>query len=180
MIRARSALLAIALGMLPWTGDISQARAEAVPEYEMKAAYLYNFALLTHWPADMNTIRLCVYGKDRFGGALEKMARNSPPNRRIVLTYLAQLGEARDCQILFVDRSAQPSGSDTAQLASLAGQPILTVTDSPDLFGHGIMIGMFMEKNRLVFDVNQTLAVDTNLSLSSKMLRVARRVINED
>lgn len=154
------------------------AMAEPVPEYEMKAAYLYNFALLTHWPSSTNTIRLCVYGKDRFGGALEKMVQNSPQNRRIVLTYLAQINEARECQILFVDRSALETSADAAMFAPLAGHPILTVTDSPDLFGRGAMVGLFMENNRLVFDVNQTQASVTNLSLSSKMLRVARKIIN--
>jgi hypothetical protein len=162
------------------------AYAEPVPEYQMKAAYLYNFALLTTWPAGLDyesnkkleaykSVKICVLGDDSFGGALQQLTRNSSSNIRITLSYLANMNNVQDCQILFIDVSTLDNP--TAMLKKLEKTPVLTVTDNLDLFNAGAMIGVFLENKRLVFDVNYTQISNAQLSMSSKLLRVARKVL---
>lgn len=167
-------VLQVILGVALSVGG-GHARAEPVPEYQMKAAYLYNLATFTTWPAQSGTsVRLCVLGQDRFGGALEKLTRNAPTGVRITLTYLSGLQDVRACQIMFIDGSERDNASNI--LKQLEGLPILTVTDSPELFRTGVIVGLFLENRRLSFDVNYHLAQSASLSMSSKLLRVARNV----
>jgi hypothetical protein len=149
--------------------------AGPVPEYEMKAAYLYNFATLTTWPSQTDkNVRLCVLGKDNFGNALEGLTRNSTGGIKITLSYLPNIEAAKTCNVLFIDGSERGNASEI--LKQLEKLPVLTVTDSLDLFQSGTMIGMFLENNRLAFEVNYALAQNAKLTMSSQLLRVARKV----
>lgn len=157
------------------------AAADPIPEYEMKAAYLYNFAAFTEWPASVskstapNPVRLCILGGDNFGGALEKLARTQNNRIRIQLSYLADISNASNCHMLFINNSDIKNAADIVK--HLENSPILTVSDSEELFRAGLMIGLFLEDKRLTFDVNYARAGDAQLTISSKLLRVARRVI---
>jgi hypothetical protein len=152
------------------------ATAGPIPEYEMKAAYLYNFASLTSWPEHQSgQIRLCVLGKDSFKGGLEKLASSTTGRLSINLTYLPHLKASSDCQMLFIDSSEQANAEDILQY--LENQPILTVTDNLEIFNSGAMIGLFVENKRLIFDVNYLQTKNAQLTVSSKLLRVARRVL---
>jgi hypothetical protein len=156
------------------------AMADAIPEYEMKAAYLYHFATFTDWPVSAtnstpnNTVRLCILGNDNFGGALEKLTRNQSGDMRITLSYLANIKEVNICQMLFINTSELKNAADI--INKLDKSPILTVTDSDDLFHAGVMIGLFLDNKRLVFDVDYTQTKNAQLNMSSKLLRVARKV----
>ena len=155
---------------------VRTAMAEPIPEYEMKAAYLYNFAAFTTWPLQQDKkIRLCVLGKDSFGGSLEELTKNTIGDKHIVLSYLPNMQVAGNCQILFVDTSERPNATEI--LNQLRGAPVLTVTDNEDLFNAGAMIGLFVENRRLVFDINYAQAKHSRLAISSKLLRIARKVL---
>ncbi|MDP3742762.1 MAG: YfiR family protein [Methylotenera sp.] len=163
------------------------ANAEPVPEYQIKAAYLYNIAALTTWPIDSNhsgssgnirlndAVKICVLGNDSFGGALQQLIRNSSSSVQITLSYLANMNNVHDCQILFIDVSALDNPAE--MLKKLEKMPVLTVTDNLDLFNAGAMIGLFLDNKRLALDVNYKQANNAQLSISSKLLRVARRVL---
>ena len=57
------------LGLLTYA---PAAKSDDLPEYRLKAAFLYNFAAFTEWPADVgSTLNLCVYGQDPFGEDLD-------------------------------------------------------------------------------------------------------------
>jgi hypothetical protein len=150
--------------------------AEPIPEYQMKAAYLYNFAAFTTWPTPPNNaVRLCVLGNDSFGGALDKLTKNPSGGVRIVLSYLSDVNDVNHCQILFIDASELHNSANI--MKHLDRFPVLTVTDNPDMFQAGAMIGLFLDNKRLTFDVNYVQAKNAQLSISSKLLRVARRVL---
>lgn len=179
MIRVRSLLrfaVAICLAVVyqsAWTGP--------VPEYEMKAAYLYNFAMFTEWPDDAvtsapaSTVRLCLLGDDNFGASLTNLARTRNKGVRIQLSYLADVKDVSGCHILFVDSSERKNAGYIAQ--TLANSPVLTISDNEELFRAGLMVGMFLDNKRLAFDVNYTKTNDAKIMISSKLLRVARQVI---
>jgi len=171
-------LLFLSLLSAAWLACSSHAAmAAAVPEYEMKAAYLYNFASLTSWPKDVapnRTIKLCVLGNDSFGGALEKLTRTNIGNLRMSLSYLANIKDVQTCHMLFIDASEVKNAAEI--MAQLEKTPVLTVTDSYELFLSGVMIGLFLDNKRLLFDINYARAQNAQLTISSKLLRVARTV----
>src|SRR5690606_11584564 len=67
-------------------GGAAPARAGEPPEYQLKAAFLYNFALFTEWPADtVNTLRLCIHGRDPFGPELDDLQGRPVRERQIIV-----------------------------------------------------------------------------------------------
>ena len=154
--------------------------ADPIPEYEMKAAYLYNFAIFTEWPDSVlkntsaNTVRVCILGNDNFGDSLTNLTRARSNGVRIQLSYLADIKNVSNCQILFVDGSELKNAEFI--LKELENKPILTVSDSEELFRAGLMVGMFLDNKRLAFDVNYIQTNRVKLMISSKLLRMARLV----
>lgn len=153
-----------------------------IPEYDMKAAYLYNLAMFTEWPessinnsATNNTVRLCILGNDSFGASLSSLSRSRNTGMKIQLSYLTDVKRADFCQILFIDKSEIKNTESVLKL--LENKSILTVTDNEELFRMGLMVGIFLDKNRLVFDINYALASTAKIIISSKLLKMARSVI---
>src|ERR1019366_9863088 len=111
-LRTRWMLLGIALLLL--LAGPALALAQAVSEYQVKAAYLYNFAKFVDWPAESFTrplapIRLCVLNDRVFESQLEQIVNGKNINGRPVMAIAVQNGEeSRDCQILYIDSSQQP------------------------------------------------------------------------
>lgn len=153
----------------------SSASADPIPEYAMKAAYLYNFALFTEWPAlPDDNLNLCVLGKDPFGTALDAVEGKPVRGLRLTVNRIGKTGSIEHCQILFL---RETEGVNIRRLlADLEEAPVLTVTDNDSLMQAGVMIGMTIENKHLTFDINAEAARRAHLSLSSKLLRLARTV----
>lgn len=151
-------------------------RAGDLPEYRLKTAFIYNFALFTEWPAAVGgTLKLCVYGADPFGGELDGLQGKTVGARRIAVQPKATLEELPGCQIVFV---TQATASHVPRvLAALAGQPVLTVADSPAAANQGVMLNMTIAKSKISFEANLRAARAAQLNLSSKLLRLATEVI---
>lgn len=158
------------------------AKSAPIPEYEMKAAYLYNLAIFTNWPANKvnsttdNSVRICVLGNDSFGESLSHLSRSRNTGMKIKLSYLSDAKEADFCQMLFIDQSEMKNSGSVLKL--LENKSILTVTDNEEMFHKGLMVGIFLNANRLVFDINNGLANDAGITISSKLLKMARHVID--
>ncbi len=172
-VRAWLGLLALALGL-----GVSGARAaDDLPEYRLKAAFLYNFALFTEWPADVgNTLRLCVFG-DR---SLRQRARRSAGQggRRAQHCVAAQ-DRHRWAEGLpdRLHRPRRPSGQLPRVLEALEGQTVLTVADSPGAARQGVALNMAVVQNKVSFEANLRAARAAKVNLSSKLLRLATEVI---
>lgn len=90
------------------TGGNIGAQEAVVKEYQIKAAYLYNFAKFVEWPAQSFTnaeapLVIGVWGENPFGGELEAIAQKHQINGRpIVIRYVTSRQEAagRTCCFL--------------------------------------------------------------------------------
>ncbi|XAH24801.1 YfiR family protein [Xylophilus sp. GW821-FHT01B05] len=152
----------------------------AVPEYTMKAAYLYNFALLTAWPAASSSaaepFRLCLYGQDEFGPALDVLNGKDVNGQTVRVLRIDRAEDALQCRLIFI---GETDARRTARLAAVLGRaPILTVTDADVARSIGAVISLRPEDRRLSFEVNASAARQANLQLSSKLLRLAARVVS--
>lgn len=153
--------------------------AGALPEYTIKTGYLYNFAMLTKWPASSAGahLELCHMGNGDFGATLASLQDKLVNNRRINVRRIDAPGETKDCHVLFVtdvELSHIPR-----IMSEVAGQPVLTVTDDENVARAGAAIYMRPEQQRLVFEINNSAARRVNLNISARLLRLARGGGNE-
>ncbi|MGO8856680.1 MAG: YfiR family protein [Steroidobacteraceae bacterium] len=171
----RSALLLASLMAMALASFAPRAWCDDLPEYRLKAAFLYNFALFTDWTADVGpTLNVCVYGQNPFGPEIDGLEGKAVGERLIAVHRLTDLEPLRRCQLVFIADAA--NGSLPRVLASLHGAPVLTVADSPGAVDQGVALNMSVVNNRITFEANLAAARDAKLSLSSKLLRLATKV----
>ena len=155
------------------------AQSARAPEYQVKAAFLYNFAKFVEWPSpalsSSTSFRICVLGRDPFGDALSNIVQGKAISGHSILSMQVQsAAEARSCHVLFLSQSDPETLKQG--LERLRGLPILTVGESPDFLPLGGMINFVLEQDRVRFEINLAAAERHHLKLSSKLLAVARVV----
>jgi hypothetical protein len=154
-------------------------RAQGISEYQVKAAYLYNFAKFVDWPDDSFAsptapIRLCVLNDRSFQTQLEQIVIGKNIIGHPVLAIPVETGEeSRDCQVLFISSSRQPRHI----FDSLQGASVLTVGETTGFLDEGGMINFIIEGNQVHFQVNQKAATKARLRMSSRLLSLAKVVI---
>jgi hypothetical protein len=160
---------------------VSRAAAEKIPgsaaEYEVKAAYLLNFARFVEWPDsafenDTSEIRVGVLGPGQPDRKVELgMEERSIRGRPIRVVWLEGLDAVTSCHIVFVPGAAvHPKGI----LAATAGKPILTVGENDSFAARGGVIQLYLEDQVVRFEINRAAAERNGLKISSRLLSLAR------
>jgi hypothetical protein len=169
MKKLRIIFLVIALSFF-----LSNGVTHAQPtEYQVKAAFLYNFARFTTWPSQdaQPFFNICVLGSDPFGEALDALEGKTIGDNPIKVSRRREISEA-DCQVLFISRSEQ--GNLSTILEALAGSPVLTVSEIEGFTEHGGAIQFYAEKNKVRFKINQRAAEELGLKISSHLLKLGK------
>jgi hypothetical protein len=158
----------------------STVRADPSKEYGIKAAFLYNFTQFVDWPtnsfADANApLTIGILGNDPFGDALDEIVRGEKANGHPLVVKRFQAGEPiTDCHILFISQSEAKRINEI--LEDLKGRCVLTVGETDGFAQSGGMIRFVTEKNKIRLRINVDAAHAVNLSLSSRLLRLAEIV----
>jgi hypothetical protein len=168
------------LAATPSTGSPPR---DPLPEYPVKAAFLYHFVEFVEWPEASPlppaTVTIGVLGRDPFGDVLDKaILQKLPAGRTLVIRRFARASDLEPCAILFISSSEMPHLPEI--LARLQGAPVLTVGEADRFARHGGMIGFFLEDNRVRLEVNRFAVEKAGLRVSSKLLAVARLVKPDD
>jgi hypothetical protein len=178
------ALLRVWLAALPLALLLAvpgAAPAQTVPEYDVKAAFLYNFTKFVDWPPaafpDPNSLRICVLGDDPFGHSLQAVEGEQVANHKLIVTRTDSISRPGGCQILFISRSEQ--GRLKQILAAVKGSPVLTVGDTEKFVDQGVIINFILDGSKVRFEINTGAADQAGLRISSKLLQLARRVVTE-
>ena len=147
-------------------------------EYQVKAAFLLNFAKFVDWPpaayanADSPTT-ICILGKDPFGRGIDDLVQGETVNgRKLVVQRISRAPAAHACQIVFT----QQSGKESAEILAGLGPGVLTVGEGESFVRGGGIIAFLVENRHVRFDIDQKAAEAADLKLSSKLLAVARSV----
>jgi len=155
--------------------------AETSREYQIKAAFLFNFAQFTEWPPeafpekDSPLVIGVLSTIDPFGGFLDETVKNEAvQGRRLLVKHFTRVAELETCHILYIGQSE--SRRLERVVYELKAKPVLTVSDITDCASRGLMIGFVNERNKIRFKINAAAARAANLSLSSKLLRAAKIV----
>jgi len=144
-------------------------------EYQVKAAMLYNFTRFISWPDTTGPVlRLCVVGDDPFGTALTAIDGEPVDSRTVTVARGVDPGSLEHCQVVFVSRSAQRMLPEL--LAALADRPVVTIGEGPDFVAQGGTIGLVVVDGKVRFDINAEGLKQRGVRISSKLLRLARRV----
>ncbi len=149
--------------------------ADAVTEYDLKAAYLLNFASYVEWPNPPEPVTICVYGDNPFKAAtIATLLEAKAGQINADFTYPRRLEPLTDCKILYLALSEQEHFGKI--IALLRNAPVLIVTDVQDGLPQGAMINLIAESNRLAFEINIGTVLASKLKISSKMLKLAKTV----
>jgi len=154
-----------------------------MPEYDVKAAYLFNFGKFVRFaPSDASIKRqdfdICIVGEDPLGHALDELTVDEQlDGKRVRVVRVKTAVEARGCAVAYISAS---EGSHIANdLEALRGQAVLTVSDAPRFLEHGGMIQFVLVANHVRFAVSLNAVRSAQLSLSSELLKVALSVNGE-
>jgi hypothetical protein len=168
------------------------AYAAPVNEYELKTAYLYNFALFTTWPSTWppeagGTMSICTLGQDQFGASIDQLNGRKVRGKRLLVRRAITTEEAASCHIVYISSSEHQNLPKI--LGALRKTSVMTVTDRPvdrpttvevDEEGNAVpqrcTITLVLENKRLQFEVDSAQAKHAGLLLSSRLLYLARHV----
>jgi hypothetical protein len=162
------------------SAGLIQCHAQAISEYQVKAAYLYNFAKFIEWPpADFasaaSPFEFCVFNDQTFVEQLTQTVKDKTVAGRMVrVVPVKSAVEARSCHILFI------SSSQNAQakiIEALRDTNVLTVGETKGFVEEGGMINFVLQDSRVQFQVNHKAANQAGLQISSRLLSVAKLVI---
>jgi YfiR/HmsC-like len=166
------------LSILLFSGGLQLSAQNTIsPEYQIKAVFLFNFARFVDWPpkafsTSETPMVIGVLGEDPFDGYLDETVRGEKVNgRSLVVQRYRRVSDIKICHVLFISRSE--AGSLDSVLASLKNRPILTVADIDGFTSRGGMIQLGKEKNKIRMHINLRAAKAADLTISSKLLRVA-------
>jgi hypothetical protein len=172
-----------------------QARAdsEKSKEYQIKAAFLYNFINFVDWPKEKTTdnndlITIGIIGRDPFGKAFEPLKNKQAKGKKVLIKRYISLKESklskdqvegiRKCHLLFVCRSEKEQFRSIINIVK--DQNVLIVGDMNNFLKSGGMVNFVIEEQKIRFEINNNAAKQAKLNIRSKLLRLAKKVIGEE
>ena len=153
-------------------------------EYDLKAAFLFNFAQFVDWPADAfpspsTPITIGILGEDPFGRSIDEVvAQETAHGRALVVRRYPAADRIDACHILFI--AASEAGRMESVLALLARRSILTVGETKEFTEHSGIITFGVKQHRLRLRINMAAARAARLTISSKLLRQSEIVGDKD
>ena len=139
-------------------------------EYNLKAAYLYNFTKFVYWPSkNTTTFNICLIGNDSFGDALDPIKNKVAQGKKIQIFRNLKISQSLEhCYIIYFSLS---TAIKKIQNTNLKG--ILTIGEHDSFIYRGGMIQLFKNNHRIRFKINKQNIEKNNLGISAKLLELA-------
>jgi len=176
-IRVGVMLLAIVCAAL--AGEAAPAFASGttnarMDEYRVRAAFLLKFAKFVQWPRD-GSLTFCVTGDEEFGFAITTTAgaANGGNGRDVVVRNVSPKGDFSKCDMVYVGRDATKYTAEI--LKQIESVPVLAIGESDAFLNEGGIVRVFVEDNKIRFQVNGSTAEKRGLKISSQLLSLAAR-----
>jgi hypothetical protein len=170
-----SYFLLLQITIMPAQADVRSDRA-----LEIQAAFLVKFTSYVKWPPGTFSrpdapVVIGIFGRDPFGSVIDTIARSYTTSGRYVeIRRCTDLVLLCTCNIIFVAPSAMVRLEEV--VATVSGQPVLLVGDSPGFLDHSGIINFIMVGDRIRFDISRANCLKAGLEISSKLLKVANAV----
>jgi len=179
--RVRARLVSLCIALLVCFPGHYLSCAQTVSEYQVKAAYLYNFAKFVEWPArdfpsPTAPVRFCVLNDQAFELKLNQIVKGKAIAGRPANVISVQNGEqSRSCHILFINSSQDRDAQHILEV--LRDTSVLTVGETKGFIEEGGIINFVLQDDSVQFQVNHKVAKQVGLSISSRLLAVAKFVL---
>jgi YfiR/HmsC-like len=174
-----SVFLLVALAAAMFAQNTPDATPDS-SEYFVKAGFIYNFAKLVEWPASLSQpgrpVMIGVLGNDSFASILEGVVSGKNIDGRPFIVRRLKSKEIKDCSchILFIASSESARADEIIQM--FKNSSVLTVAEAPDFARRGGIINFTPEDNKVRFEVNVDAARQSMLTISSRLLSLAKIV----
>ena len=158
-------------------------QGQLVDEYQLKAAYMYNFAKFVDWPADAlgdrtRPFAICVLGQTPLSQALrDALSGKVWDQRPLEFRQISDSSQAGKCQILFISLADKQTRLVLAEVKPL---PVLTVGESEDFINQGGVVRFLLDGARVRLEFNLDAADSARLRVSAKLLGLAKAVRRAD
>lgn len=172
---------ALAVGLWSLLPFASAAALASPTEYDVKAAFLFNFAKFVTWPPDAFAgpnapLVIGVLGENPFGNELARLAADlriqGRPLRVKEATNAVQL---RGCHVIFISDSERERLPQIVEALRQARSPTLTVGEADLFLRAGGMIRFMVEQHKVRFEIDPENAAAAGLVISSKLLSLGLR-----
>ncbi|MBN2018817.1 MAG: YfiR family protein [Sedimentisphaerales bacterium] len=169
-------------------------------EYNVKAAFIYNFIKFTDWPDDIpaesNTITIGILGDDPFGNSFSAVENTFIKGKKLIIKRFGRFSDLckngdnkekntcaasdilKKCHLLFVCKSEKEQLEQI--IGTVASDSILTVGEYDGFIEAGGIINLIPFENKIAFEISMVAAKKANLKISSQVLRLAKRVISKE
>lgn len=154
------------------------AQASPDKEHRVQAVFLFNFAQFVDWPESAfhgpkDPLVVGILGDDPFEDFLDEVVKGeSVRDRPIVVKRFKRVEDIKECHVLFI--GAKEAAILDGMVGALKERKILTVGESRDFLAQGGMIRFVEEDGKVRFKINLEAVQDAELSVSSKLLKVAQ------
>jgi hypothetical protein len=178
----RNKIFAVCLLMaiqFPHISGNGQASQHSPPtEYEVRAAFLYNFIKFVEWPEDvfqdsLSPIVIGIIGQDPFGELMEALIKKRTiQSRTIIVKRFDRIEDYQYCHVLYLgfrERRYQ-----VTILKHLQKTPVLTIGDSEEFTRLGGMIKFIVTGKQVGFEINLNAVERSRLEISAKLLKLAK------
>lgn len=155
---------------------ITPARSEENNPSAVKVAYIYNIAKFTRWPESTwnepkDPFILCSYGEDDVSHELTILDNKKIDDHPITVVNVQNDQDFQDCNALYI--STDDSRVYRYLLSQIDQQTVLTITDESPFFDAGGFVNLVRENQRLRFQISNQQLANTQLILSSKLLKLS-------
>ncbi len=152
-------------------------------EYQIKAKYLYNFARFVDWPDQTFTHSdspyiIGILGEDPFGIDIDKTVEGKKvKNRNFIIRRFKNLETLEYCHILYIGIDDHKRRKIVVE--RLKGENILTVSDKKNFAHNGGLINFIIKEKKIRFQINLRAVKESDILISSKILRQADIINNQ-
>lgn len=148
--------------------------AQEKPVHEIHSQMMYNFIKYVQWPNETEggEFVVGVMGDDDVLNTLKQWYDGKPKgSKKYVIKKIASAAEASTCSVVYLGRSKSNQFEEIKN--SIAGKPVLTITNGNGLAQKGSCINFKIIDGKLKFEMNQGTLNSSNLKVSGQLVSMA-------
>ena len=150
-----------------------------IEEYKIKAAYLEKFSRFLEWPPEAEiqdttkAFHIDVIGYSPITEHLRALyQKNKIRNKDVVVRQIQHISQLKNCHILFVGKEKKSRLAKILNRANEMG--VVTISDSEGFCESGVLINFFVEKDKVLFEINYDSVRKSKIHISYLLLKLAR------
>src|SRR6266496_4319659 len=177
-VRRNHALRLLVFAIVLGTMCAHNAYSQTAGEYQVKAAYLYNFAKLAEWPPAVlpsatSPLSFCIFGPDDDLANVFRttLAGKAVGEHSISVKSTATPKDLGTCNLVFFRSSEK--GSTAAAIASLNAPGVLLIGEQEDFLSSGGMLNLVLRDGKVRFQVNSSALEQGDIRYDASFLSMA-------